>query len=90
MTAKWRSCIFLAVFLALTAGCRTPQPDLKPPKAPEKLVAPSDEAKYDTPGYPKAAYDAPTDPSKQAMDPKTMGSGRSAMSAGAPGGLPGR
>jgi hypothetical protein len=90
MTAKWGSCIFLAVFLALSAGCRTPQPNLKPDKAPENLIPPPPDQKYDTPGYPKAAFDAPTDPSKQAMDPKTMGSGRNSMSAGAPGGLPGR
>jgi hypothetical protein len=89
MTAKWGSCLFLAVFVALTAGCRTPQPNLKPDKVPETLVAPPDDAKYDTPGMPKQAFDAPTDPTKQAMDPKTMGSGRGATSGGM-GGLPGR
>jgi hypothetical protein len=90
MTAKWGSCLFLMVFLALSAGCRTPQPNLKPEKTPETLVAPPEDPKYDSPGYPKQAFDAPQDPTKNAMDPKTMGSGRSSMSGGAPGGLPGR
>jgi hypothetical protein len=90
MTAKWGSCIFLAVLLALMAGCRTPQPNLKPDKTPEKLVAPPEgEARYETPGYPKQAFDAPTDPTKQTIDAKNAGSGRN-MSAGGMGGLPGR
>jgi hypothetical protein len=63
MTIKWGSCACLAGWLALLAGCRTPQPNLKPEKTPEVLTTPTNEARYDSPGYPKQAFDT-RDPTK--------------------------
>lgn len=73
MTAKWGICAIAALCLALTLGCRSPQPILKPEKIPEKLVEPPQEARYDTPGYPKQAYDKLADPSRSVFDAKTNG-----------------
>ena len=70
MTAKWGSCAILALCLAILVGCRTPQPDLKPAKVAEKLVDPPQDARYDTAGYPKQAYDKQVDPARNAMDAK--------------------
>jgi hypothetical protein len=71
MTAKWGSCIALAICLAILAGCRTPEPKLKPEKAAEVLNDPPQEARFDSPGYPKQAYDKQIDPIKNAFDAKT-------------------
>lgn len=70
MTAKWESCAVLVVCLSLVFGCRTPQPNLKPPKEPEKLVAPPPDARYDTSSYPQVAFDKPVDPGRAALDSK--------------------
>ena len=79
MTARWGSCAVLAICLALLIGCRTPQPVVKPPTPPERYVAPPNEARYETTGYPKAAFDPPVDPVKRALDtkinPASMGRG---------------
>ena len=87
MTAKWGSCVILAFLLALSAGCRTPQPKLKPEKIEltEKLNDPPREARFETTGYPKEAFAAPDDPGKRAMDskmPGTMSGARGPTSAG--------
>lgn len=71
MSAKWGACAILALCLALSAGCRTPQPNLKPEKTPEKLVDPPQEARFDSPGYPKQAWDKPVDPFRSAFEAKT-------------------
>ena len=70
MTAKWGSCAILVICLALLVGCRNTQPNLKPEKTPEKLVDPPQEARYDTPGYPRQAFDKPIDPMRNAFDAK--------------------
>lgn len=75
MTARWGICACLALGLALSAGCRTPQPVLKPPKEEEKLVPPPPMAKYSTTGYPDQAFDKPVDPGLQAMEAKQPGNG---------------
>jgi len=75
MTARWGICACLALGLVLSAGCRTPQPVLKPPKEDEKLVQPPPLTKYSTTGYPDQAFDKPTDPGKVAMDEKLPGNG---------------
>ena len=91
MAAKWVSCIFLAGCLAILAGCRTSQPNLKPAKTPEKLVEPPQgEARYETTGYPKQAFDAPIDPAKQAMDSKGLAGLPMRGSSPGMGGSPGR
>jgi hypothetical protein len=93
MTAKWGSCIILATCLAVMVGCRTPQPVLKPDKEPEQLVSPPPGSRYDTPAYPKQAFDKPEDPGMRAMDAKNgMMPTRGSMlpGAGTMGGLPGR
>ena len=72
MTAKWGTCTFLALFLVvLLIGCRTTQPNLKPPKTAEKLVEPPD--RLSTAGMRKEAFDALEDPNARAMDFKQMG-----------------
>jgi hypothetical protein len=90
MTAKWGRCIILAICLAFMAGCKTPQPVLKPDKTPEQLVSPPPGARYDTPAYPKQAFDKVEDPGTRAMDAKNgMMPTRGSMVPGM-GGLPGR
>lgn len=81
MTARWGICACLALVLGLSAGCRTRQPDLKPPVEEEKLVAPPDLAKYSTPTYPDQAFDKPVDPTKQ-LDAKLPGNGPRGGGAG--------
>jgi hypothetical protein len=73
MTAKWGICACVVVCLALLAGCRTPQPVLKPDKEAEKLVEPPNMTKYSTTGLPDQAFDKPEDPGKKAMDAKLPG-----------------
>ena len=93
MTAKWGNCVNLAIWLAVMAGCKTPQPVLKPDKTPEQLVAPPAGARYDTPAYPKQAFDKAEDPGMRAMDAKNgMMPTRGSMppGVGGMGGLPGR
>jgi hypothetical protein len=93
MTAKWESCIILVLVLAFMAGCRTPQPVLKPDKTPEQLVSPPVGARYDTPAYPKQAFDKVEDPAMRAIDAKNgMIPPRGSMvpGVGGMGGLPGR
>jgi hypothetical protein len=43
---------------------------VKPDKAPEKLVDPPQDARYDSPGYPKQAYEKMTDPFRDAYSDK--------------------
>ena len=68
MTAKWGNCALLVVCLAILAGCRTPQPNLKPEIPKEQLVSPPQDTRYETSTYPKQAFDTPTDPSKRMQD----------------------
>ena len=70
MSAKWGSCAILVICLAFLAGCRTTQPDLKPGKVAEKLVEPPQEARYDSAGYPRQAYEKVIDPGLRSMDTK--------------------
>ena len=86
MTAKWGSCAILVVCFALMLGCRTPQPNLKPEKAPEKLVEPPQEAKYDSSAYPKEAFDKVVDPGKALLDAKNTPGMPSRGSMTSPGG----
>ena len=90
MTAKWGSCAVLVVCLTLMLGCRTPQPNLKPEKAPEKLVEPPQEARYDSSAYPKLAFDTEVDPGRAALDNKNTpgGPGKGGMTPS--GGMGGR
>jgi hypothetical protein len=56
-----------AMMLALllgTLGCRTPQPVVKPPTGPEVLNKPPVDARYNSPGMPKEAFNR-DDPSKR-------------------------
>ncbi len=84
MTAKWGSCAILAICLSLLFGCRTLQPNVKPDSDPERFASPPEEGRYERPGYPKAAYDAPIDPVKRNLDAK---GGMPSMGRG--GGMPG-
>ena len=68
MTAKWEAAM-LVVCLAILAGCRTPQPNLKPDTTKEQFVLPPMDARYETSTYPKAAF-TPTDPNKIRIDDK--------------------
>ena len=90
MSAKWGSCVVLAVLLALSAGCRTPQPKLKPEKIEDnKLVDPPREARFETTGYPKQAFDSPVDSGKAAMDSKLPGNSPGMQRGPTSGGLGG-
>jgi hypothetical protein len=83
-------CAILVIGLILFAGCRTPQPVLKPEKTPEKLVDPPEGA-YGSPDYPKEAFDKDEDPGKKAMDAKTNPGAMPTRGGAAPGGnIPGR
>src|SRR5262245_7493986 len=75
MTARWGICGCLAICLAISAGCRTTQPDLRPKKEPEQLVAPPALTKYSTTGLPDQAFDKMTDPDAKAMEAKLPGAG---------------
>lgn len=68
MTAKWGSCVILATFVAIMAGCRTPQPNLKPEKTAENFVSPP--ARLDVAGMRKEALDKMDDPTLRAMESK--------------------
>jgi len=70
MAAKWGSCAMMVVCLAILAGCRTSQPNLKPDITKEQFVAPPMDARYETSAYPKQAFDATSDPSKRLFDEK--------------------
>ena len=69
MPAKWGFCAILLLCLALMVGCRATHPELKPAKTKETLVEPP-RGFYETPGYPKAAYDKMVDPGRNAFDVK--------------------
>lgn len=90
MTARWGICACLALALALSAGCRTPQPNLKPAAEAEKLDDPPQLSKYAQTGYPNEAFDKPTDPTKQnVMQNPNGGGSRGGMSPGSMGLGPG-
>lgn len=62
--------VLLAIALVLAAsssGCRTPKPDLKPPKEAEVLNMPTAESRFDNPEYPKQAMNS-QDPTKRILD----------------------
>ncbi len=48
------------LLMLLVVGCKTTQPDLKPPKQPEVFNTPSDTANLTS--YPKQAFATSTDP----------------------------
>jgi hypothetical protein len=75
MTARWGICACLALCLALSAGCRTPQPVLKPEPEKEVLTDPPALTKYSTTGYPEQAFDKLADPTKASLDSKLAGNG---------------
>ena len=74
MFASWGKYLGLIGYLALLAGCRTPQPNLKPDRPPEQLTLPTNEARYDTSEYPKAAFDK-LDPKGSSLDRAGGGGG---------------
>jgi hypothetical protein len=93
MIVKWGSCAILALCLATLVGCRTPTPNLKPPKAEEVYTTPPTGGQYDTPGYPKQAFEKMEDPALKLMDQKNgvmPQRGGSTMPAGMPGNGNGR
>lgn len=83
MTAKLGICVLLVALLALSTGCRTPQPNLKPEKTVEQLVAPPP-GTYMRSTLPKQAFSPPEDPGRFALDPKSPGAmpTRGSMSGG--------
>ena len=81
----------LVSVLILSIGCRTPQPVLKPEKAPEVLRTAPQEARYESSTYPKAAFSPTEDPSKRfSADAKGLPKGGMAPGAGGIGGMSGR
>jgi hypothetical protein len=55
MRARWVKIAGMGVML-LAFGCRTPKPDLKPATTAEALNTPPAERRFDTPAYPKEAF----------------------------------
>lgn len=57
MNRAWARMAWLTGVLVLTGlGCRTGTPNVKPAFDPEVLNPPPMEARFNSPGYPKAAY----------------------------------
>ena len=48
--------IWGVLFVGLLAGCRTPQPVLKPSPQPEVLAKPPSEARFQSSQYPEVAF----------------------------------
>jgi hypothetical protein len=67
MDGKWGNLAALALMLGILAGCRTPQPDLKPLEQPEVLNRPPQEARFNNPGMPREAFNR-DDPTKRWKD----------------------
>jgi hypothetical protein len=59
MNRKWIWTIQLGLFLVLTVGCRSTQPDLKPAKQSEVFNPPSENANLAS--YPKQAFNNAND-----------------------------
>ncbi len=80
MNAKWGICVFFVALLALTSGCRTPQPNIKPEKTAEQFNEPPANT-YMSSTMPKQAFTSPNDPVKANIDPKNspMMPGRGSM-----------
>jgi len=84
----------LMVLTSVTAGCRTAQPELRPAKPPEVAsVPPATDARYDTPTYPKEAFnnqdifrrrDLTTQDPTVMPTRGTMGPGSNMMNSGRP------
>jgi hypothetical protein len=55
MAATWARIAGMGLLL-LAVGCKTPQPDLRPPKMAEALNAPPAERRFDVASYPKEAF----------------------------------
>ena len=72
MTAKWGICVLLVALLALSSGCRTRQPNLKPETTAEQLIEPP-AGQYATASMPKQAFTPMADPGKYALDAKSPG-----------------
>ncbi len=53
------------VLLLTLLGCRSTQPDLKPPVQKEVLNSPPDDMRYNSPSYPKQAMVSDGDPTKK-------------------------
>jgi hypothetical protein len=80
MNAKWGWITQIGILaIIFLAGCRTPQPELKPAKQAEVLNPPPDNV---NPYYPKQAFNT-DDPSKRmGLDPGyAPGRGNSSMTA---------
>jgi hypothetical protein len=71
----------LALLFVLVLGCRTPQPNLKPPKEKETLNVPPDTAHYNDPAWPEKVVARDDTQKPKNNDP--MG----AMGAKGPGGM---
>jgi len=56
MPGIWKTLVVAFLALPLTAGCRTPQPNLKPDNQPEVLTKPPSEARFNSSQYPDLAY----------------------------------
>ena len=67
MDGNWGKFGSLALMVGLLVGCRTPPPNVKPVDTPEVLNKPPQEARFDSPGMPKQAFDR-EDPMKRWRD----------------------
>jgi hypothetical protein len=85
MMARWGICACLVLLLALSAGCRTTPPNLKPAPEQEVLNSPPNQTKYSVTGYPEQAFEKQVDPVRNAFESKMPGN----MGAGGRNGMGG-
>lgn len=84
MNAKWGWITHLGILaIIFFAGCRTPQPDLKPPKQAEVFNPPPDNV---SPNYPKQAFNTDDGSKRGGLDPGAATSTRG-NSVSSPGGM---
>lgn len=86
MTARTLCLAALGALLVALLGCRSGAPDLRPPYEPDQFNAPTNEARFNTPSYPKQAFNS-NDPNKRLGSDLMNASAIAPMSG--PGAMPG-
>lgn len=86
MRGRWLTLGWLGTGLLIAAGCKTPQPNLKPPPHPEELtVPPQDDPRFSKPpAYPEDTLNQFPNKKKQSgnQGPPRTGFGGSGMGGG--------
>jgi len=77
------------LFVVLLAGCRTPQPVLKPAPQPEVLTKPPAEARFQSSQYPDMAFRDMNSQFRKPLDGNSSGIMPARGNMAAPGMMPG-